>query len=394
MDMVKKKIQRDYKSRALKFSRVPIYLDNAATTRVEKKVVAEMKGYYLEEYGNPSSIHELGERALEAVNNARKVLSSEIGCKAWEIVFTSGSTESNNMAFFGITRGELGRRRKKIIVSVIEHSSIFEICDALKKKGFEIVEIGVDEKGILDWEKMEKEIDFDTLLVSVMHVNNEIGVIQDLRKIGKICKSKRVIFHSDAAQSFGKLKIDVNSMGIDLLSCGAHKIGGPKGIGFLYVREGVKILPLIYGGGQERGLRGGTENVPGIAGFAKAFELAKRVDWVEIGKVRDYFISGLEKMGGNINGSKEKRIWNNINVTFSGVDGESLVLALSDKGIYCSTGSACESRKKTEDRVLKAIGLKGREINGSLRFSLSEKISKKDIDLVLEELKKYLERKR
>jgi cysteine desulfurase len=371
-----------------------IYLDNAATTSVSREVVAEMNKYQSEEYGNPSSIHEMGERARGAVYRVRKELAFELGCKAEEIVFTSGTTESNNLAFFGLARSKLGEKRKKIVISKIEHSSIYVICDQLKKEGFEIVEIGVDKNGILDLEKLEKEIDKNTFLVSVIHVQNEIGVIQDLRKIGKICKKRDALFHSDAAQSFGKLKIKVKDWGINMLSCGGHKIGGPKGIGLLYVGERVKLTPLIYGGGQEKGLRGGTENVAGIVGMGMALEMYKKINWKEIGEVRNYLISGIEKLGGKINGSVDKRIWDNVNVSFIGIDGEGIVLYLSQNGIYCSTGSACENRKNTEDRILKAIGLKKSEINGSLRFGLSEDISKRKVDFVLWELEKYLRRRK
>ena len=371
-----------------------IYLDNAATTPVSKEVIKEMEKYYLEEYGNPSSMHELGERAFEAVKDARKTLASEIGCRAWEIVFTSGSTESNNLAFFGLSRGELGKKRKKIIISKIEHSSIYAICERLKKEGFEIVEVPVSKEGMVDLDRLEKEINGETLLVSIIHVQNEIGVIQDLKKIGKICLEKGVKFHTDAAQSFGKLDIRVKDWGVDLLSCGGHKIGGPKGIGFLYVKEGLKLEPLIYGGGQEKGVRGGTENVSGIIGFSRALEITKGIDWVEIEKIRDYFIIELEKLGGKINGSKEKRISNNVNISFLGIDGEGVVLTLSEKGIMCSTGSACESKSKKENKVLKAIGLNQKGIDGSLRFSLNPGTSKEDIDYVLEELKVILRNKK
>jgi len=368
-----------------------IYLDNAATIRTDEKVVREMEKFYLKEYGNPSSAHLLGERAALAMNKARGKIAREIGAKAWEIVFTSGTTESNNMVFFGLARGELGRKRKKIIISAIEHSSIIEICSVLKKEGFEICEIGVDGKGILDINKLEKEIDAGVLLVSIMHVNNEMGVIQDIGKIGEICRQRGVLFHSDCAQSLGKLKINAKEMRIDLLSAGAHKIGGPKGIGLLYIREGIELKPLIYGGGQERGLRGGTENVPGIAGFAAAIELSKKADKEKISDVRDYFISGLEKLGGKINGSREKRMYDNVNVSFPGIDGENLVLFLSGKGIMCSTGSACENKKKKESKVLKALGLNEREILGSLRFCLSEETKKEDIDFTLKEIKYFLD---
>jgi len=365
-----------------------IYLDNAATMPVYKEVVREMEKFYSMEYGNPSSIHEMGEKAQEAVNEARKKLALEINAKIHEVIFTSGSTESNNLAFFGLAQSILGKKKKKIIISVIEHSSIFEICDALKKEGFQIIEIPVNKEGILNISRLEKEIDDSVLLVSVIHVNNEIGVIQDIEKIGEVCKSKDVIFHTDCAQSFGKIKIDVEKMGIDLLSAGAHKIGGPKGIGFLYIRSGIELEPLIYGGGQERGLRGGTENVPGIIGFRKALDLIKKIDQIKIRKIRDYFFYEIEKIGGKINGSKDKRIYNNVNVSFSGVDGNSLVIFLSQKGIMCSAGSACDSKKQKESKVLREIGLNKKDILGSLRFGLDENITKRGIDFVVSEIKK------
>lgn len=363
-----------------------IYLDSAATTSVYKEVVSEMDKFYLKDYGNPSSQHILGERAEKAVLESRKKIASEINAKPYEIIFTSGTTESNNIVFFGLAKR--CKNKNRIIISSIEHSSIFEICDVLKKEGYEIVEIPIDSRGFLILEKLETEINDETLLVSIIHANNEIGVIQDFDKIGKICRSKEVIFHGDCAQSFGKLKIDVNKMNLDMVSAGAHKIGGPKGVGFLYSRSGVEIEPLIYGGGQERGLRGGTENVPGIVGFTKALDVTKRIDHEGIKKIRDYFIFSLEKIGGKINGSKDKRIYNNISVSFSGIDGESLVAFLSHKGIYASAGSACDSKKQKESKVLKAIGLSEKEIKGSIRISLSESISKKDVDYVVSEIKK------
>lgn len=363
-----------------------IYLDDAATTKVQKKVVDEMNKFYLEDYGNPSSMHQIGENARRFMDFARKRMALELNCKPEEIIFSSGSTESNNLAFFGLSRNALGNKRRKIIISSIEHSSIFAISDILKKEGYKIIEIPVDKCGLIDIGKLENEIDDNTLLVSIMHVNNEIGVIQDIERIGKICREKRALFHTDCAQSFGKLKIDVKKMNIDLVSCGAHKIGGPKGIGLLYVRHEIQIEPIIYGGGQERGLRGGTENVPGIIGFSKALELIKRENKERVRKIRDYFISGLEELGGVINGSKEKRIYNNVNVSFIGKDGERIVLGLSGKGIMCSTGSACESRNKKETRVLKAIGLNRGEIDGSIRFTIDGETTMEDIDFVLKVL--------
>jgi cysteine desulfurase len=359
-----------------------IYMDDAASTRVNEKVVKVMEKYYLEEFGNASSYHDMGENARNAIENVRKQIGLELECKASSIIFTSGSTESNNLAFLG-----LKANRHKIIVSSIEHSSIFALCNFLKKEGFEIVEVPVDIDGKVNMKFLSKEVDSDTLLVSIMHVNNEIGVIQDISKIGKLCRSKGAFYHCDAAQSFGKLKINVNSSCVDLLTGSAHKIGGPKGIGFLFIGERVSLVPLIHGGGQEGGLRGGTENVPGIVGFGKALELIKGEDISGIKDLRDYFINGLKKLGGKINGSIVDRIHNNINVTFPGMEGEDLVIKLSLKGIMCSTGSACENFKERDSRVLKAIGLTESEIEGSLRFSLSKDVSKKDVDFVLDELK-------
>ncbi len=369
-----------------------IYLDNNATTKVDKQVVDEMNKFYLEEYGNPSSMHEMGEKAREAIDKARAEIAQELGCKSWEIIFTSGTTESNNLSFFGLARSKLGERKKKIIVSAIEHSSIFELCDALKKEGFDIVEIGVDNNGLINFEELKNKIDDKTLLVSIMHVNNEIGIIQDIEKIGKICGEKKVLFHSDCAQSFGKLNINVKDMNIDLLSAGAHKISGPKGIGILYLREGIEIAPLIYGS-QEKGLRGGTENVPGIVGIAKALQIAKKIDKEKIEKIRDYLINELEKIG-KINGSKEQRIYDNVNVSFPGIDGEELVLLLSSKGIFVSIGSACDSKKKKESKVLREIGLNKDEIMSSIRIGIGKDIEKKDADMLLKEIKKLISFKR
>ncbi len=363
-----------------------IYLDNSATTRVYSEVIKEMKKYFLDEYGNPGSSHEFGEKAQFAINNARKKFAREIGAKPYEIVFTSGGTESNNLALFGVANSNK-TKKKKIIISAIEHSSVFEPALELRKKGYDVVIISVNNEGILKINELEKAIDGNTLLVSIIHGNNEIGVLQDLNRIGKICKENNAIFHTDAVQSFARERIDVGGMNISLLSASAHKIGGPKGAGFLFIREGVDVLPLIFGGKQEKGIRGGTENVSGILGFAKALEITKKVNKNKMREIRDYFIEKLEKIKGKINGSKDKRLFNNINVYFSGIDAEKFVFLLSQKGIYCSTKSACLSKQHIESRVLKSIGLSKKEIKESLRFALNENISKKDIDYVIREIK-------
>ena len=363
-------------------------MDNASTTRVYPEVVKEMSKYMLEEYGNPSSLNSLGEEAQKATENAKKIIATEIGCKGNEIIFTSGGTESNNLALIGLSKAN--PNRKKIIISSIEHSSIYELCKEMSKYGYEIVEIPVNREGFIDFSKLEKEINENTLVVSIMHANNEIGTLQDISKIGNICRKKGVLFHTDAVQSFCKEKIDVNSMKIDLMSASGHKIGASKGIGFLYVREGTKIQPMIMGGSQELGIRPGTQNVPGIAGLSKAVSITQKVNKNKIKDLREYFISELEKIGGKINGSKIKRLTNNINVSFSGADNNEMLIKLSSKGIMCSTRSACTSKQNKENRILNNLGLSNKEIEGTLRFSLSEFNTKNEIDYVIKELKKII----
>lgn len=362
-----------------------IYLDNAATTKVYPEVVREMSGVMRDSYGNPSSIHAVGEKAEKKMNDARKKIAKEIGAKAGEIVFVGSGTEADNLAVRGVVDIS-GVGKRKIVISAIEHDAIWESANSLK--GYEVVVVGVDSGGRIDLKKLEKEIDGNTALVSIIHANNEIGVVQDLKKIGGICKKKGVYFHTDAVQSFGKLKIDVGMTGIDLLSGSAHKIGGPKGVGFLYVKDGLKIGSVIHGGGQEKGIRSGTENVAGIVGFAKALEIVRKVNKKKIEKLRDRLIDGLEKIGGKINGDRVKRLYNNVNVSFEGVEGDSVVMFLSSKGIMCSSGSACSAKLGKESRVLKAIGLGKGEIKGALRFSLNEDVDEKDIDYVIKEVEK------
>jgi len=367
-----------------------IYLDDAATTRVRNEVVIAMGDYFSREYGNPSSGHEMGEKARKAIDKARILIAKEINAKPWEIIFTSGTTESNNLVLFGLARAN--KNKKKIIISSIEHASIIEPCEFLREEGYEITSVPVDSGGIVDLNFLKRAIDKNTLVVSVMHVNNVIGTIQDIKEIGRICRERGVLFHTDAAQSFGKIGIDVRKMNVDLLSAGAHKIGGPKGIGFLYLREGVKITPLIFGGGQERDLRGGTENVAGIVGFAKAVEIANktRKEDERIRKIRDYFIDEIEKFGGIVNGSKICRTYNNVHFSLKGIDAQMLVTRLSAKGIYFSSGSACESKKEKEDHVLKAIGLSRDLARSSVRVTFNEKTAREDINRVVGEIKKAL----
>ncbi len=362
-----------------------IYLDNAATTKVNEKVVREMDKYLIEEYGNPSSQHLMGEKAREEIDRARENIAKEINAKPWEIIFTSGGTEANNIAIQGLAKAN--PEKKKIIISEIEHPSITEPCKHMESLGYKIVKTPVDAKGHVRLDILEKEIDNSTLLVSIMHVNNIIGVVQDISKIIEICKKKGTLFHTDAVQSLGKIGIDV-SEGIDLLSASAHKINGPKGSGFIYIRSGVKVEPIFYGGGQEKGIRSGTENVPGIIGFARALEIQKKVNKDKIKAIRDKIIEGLQNIGGKINGSIEDRIYNNVHVSFPLIESGVLVEYLSKKGIYVSSGSACESKKEMEDRTLKAIGLTSLEAKGSIRITINEELLEEDVGFVLGEIEK------
>ncbi len=357
-----------------------IYLDNASTTRVYSEALLAMNNTLLNNYGNPSSPHMLGEEAFELMSEARRKLAEEINGKQHEIIFTSGATEANNLALFGLAAAHPDK--KKIIISAFEHSSVYELCMQLKGQGYEIIEIPVDKEGMLDLERLERAIDGNTLLVSVIHGHNELGVLQDIEKIAGFCKHKRVLFHTDAVQSFGKEKINVG-WGVDLLSASGHKIGGPKGAGFLFVREGVDIKPIFSGGSQERGFRAGTENIPGIVGFAKALEITKKVNWKKIEELREWFEGELEKIGGIINCKKSRRLPGHVNVSFPGRDAEQLVIALSQKEIYCSARSACLTKQKGENRILRAIGLSERAGKGSLRFALSRDIARKNIEFVI-----------
>jgi cysteine desulfurase len=359
-----------------------LYLDNAATTAVDKGVAKKVLEFSVEGYGNASSPHQVGIKAREELEKARKKIARFIGAKPEEIIFTSGGTESNNLAIKGLAKANPDK--KHIITSAIEHPSVLETCKELEKKGHKVDYIPVDENGIVDIEDIKKKISDKTLLVSVMHVNNEIGTIQPLREIGELCKKKGVHFHTDAVQSFGKLNIDVNKMNIDLLSVSGHKVNAPKGIGFLYVRKGTKIKQIVHGGGQEMGLRSGTENVPGIIGLVSALDIKRNKK--EIEKIRDHMIRELTKIqGARLNGSKTERIYNNINISFYGIEGESLLLMLDKEGIVVSTGSACSSKKLKESHVLKAIKVPDLYINGSLRLTLG-KIAKEEADYVIDKI--------
>jgi len=372
-----------------------IYLDNAATTCVDEKVAKAMIPYFSENYGNASSSHGFGKIAKDAIEKARDILAKSINAKPEEIYFTSGGTESNNWAMKEIHFANPGR--KKIITSKIEHDSILENAKFLEKMGIKVVYLDVDKSGFIDFGQLKKEVDADTILVSLIHGNNEIGTIQDIEKIGALCKSRGVYFHTDACQSFTKTKIDVKKQNIDLMTLNAHKIHGPKGVGALYIKEGVKIFPMLHGGGHERGMRSGTENVPGIAGFAEAVRISSFREYNKLAKLRDYAIEKiLDIPKTKINGAGgEDRLCNNINISFSNIEGEAIGQYLEGYGIYVSTGSACASHKLKKSHVLKAIGLTDLEANSSIRISLSKFTTKEEIDyfvtalnIVVEKLRK------
>lgn len=372
----------------------PIYLDNAATTRVDDAVLKEMTPYFNEKYGNASSVHAMGQEAKNAVDKARKIIANAINAKTSEIVFTSGGTESNNFAIKGLAYANYPSKTH-IITTKIDHDCVMNTCKYLEKHIAKVTYLDVNNEGFVNPKDVENAITDKTFLVSVIHGNNEIGTIQNLEEIGKICKKKGVLFHSDACQSFTKVPIDVKKMNLDLLTLNGHKIHGPKGVGALYIREGIKIDPLLHGGGHERGFRSGTENVSGIVGFGKAVEIANGKDVRRMEELRDRLIEGILKIKEvRLNGSLKNRLCNNANFCFKDIDGEALGGYLENGEIYTSTGSACASHTGTKSHVLKAIGRNDKEIAGSMRISISKYTSKEEIDFVIEKISKIVEKLR
>ena len=372
-----------------------IYLDNAATTRVDKKVVEAMLPYFSEKYGNASSQHLKGQEAKRALEEARHVIAKSINAKDDEIIFTSGGTEANNLALKGLFFANKENGKKHIITTKIEHDCVLNSCKWLEKQGAKITYLNVDKDGFISIEELKKEITPETLVVSVIHGNNEIGTIQDLEAIGKICREKGVYFHIDACQSYTKTDIDVKKQNLDLVTLNSHKIHGPKGVGALYIGEGIALIPLLHGGGHEKNLRSGTENVPGIVGFAKAVKIASNSDVKQISKLRGYLIEEILKIPNTkLNGSREKRLCNNINISFNNIEGEAIGGYLDAYGICSSTGSACSSHTLESSHVLKAIGLSDLQANTSLRLSLSKYNTKEEIDYVLEILNKVVDKLR
>ncbi|OIP76435.1 cysteine desulfurase NifS [bacterium (Candidatus Moisslbacteria) CG02_land_8_20_14_3_00_36_53] len=377
-------------------SKNKIYLDYASTTPVDKRVLKAMLPYFSEKFGNTMSLHSWGQEAKEALEESRDVVAHLIGAKAEEIIFTSSATESNNLTLKGIA---FAAKKGHIIISQIEHPCVLEAALWLEKRGFEITRLAPDKYGLIDPQEVKKAIKEETILVSIIHANNEIGTIEPIEEIGKICKEKGVYFHTDASQNFGKMKIDINKMNIDLLTASSHKMYGPKGAALLFVRSGTKIEPILHGGGHEFGLRSSTINLPAIIGFAEASRICKKEMKKEAKKLvvlRDKLIKSVlsEIPGAHLNGHPKLRLPNNANFWFEFIEGESLVIQLDLCSIAASTGSACSSATLEPSHVLSAIGLKPQEAHGSLRLSLGRWTKEKEIGYVLRVLPKIVEKLR
>mgnify|MGYP000846740729 CR=1 FL=1 len=375
-----------------------IYLDNAATTEVHPEVLEAMLPYLKDYYGNPSSIHGLAKYARDAREHARASVAELINAEPKEIYFTAGGTESDNWALKSVAFGNRSKGNH-IIVSKIEHHAGMNTCEFLGKNGFDITYLDVDEFGRVDPEDVGKAVRPETILISVMYANNEIGTIEPIAEIGKIAREHGILFHTDAVQAFGHVPIDVKAENIDLLSASGHKVYGPKGVGALYIRDGVKLEPLMHGGAQERGIRAGTENVPGIVGMGKAAEIAKRDMGEHIAKeteLRDHMMHRLltEVPFTKLNGHRSERLSGNVNIAFRFIEGESVLMLLNHRGVFVSTGSACASGSLDPSHVLLAIGLKHEVAHGSVRFTLSYKTTEGDIDEAVDAVKESVARLR
>ncbi|MBQ6887628.1 MAG: cysteine desulfurase NifS [Lachnospiraceae bacterium] len=375
-----------------------IYLDNAATTKTAPEVVEAMLPYFTEYYGNPSSIYSVGAEAKKALNQARETIAETLSASSNEIYFTAGGSEADNWAIKA-TAEAYASKGKHMITSAIEHHAVLHTCQYLEKNGFEVTYVGVDENGIIKLDELKAAIRPDTILISVMFANNEIGTIQPVKEIGEIAKAHGILFHTDAVQAYGQIPIHVDEYHIDMLSASGHKLNGPKGIGFLYIRKGVKSRSFVHGGQQERGRRAGTENVPGAVGFAAAAKrafakLEERVEQEK--KLRDYLMERIEKEIPycRLNGDREKRLPNNVNFSFQFIEGEALLIMLDMKGICASSGSACTSGSLDPSHVLLAIGLPHEIAHGSLRLTVSEENTMEEMDKVVNEVKAVVERLR
>lgn len=370
-----------------------IYLDHAATTYTDEAVLKEIKIAMEKYWGNPSSLHSSGLEAKEAMENAREKIAKILNAKTNEIIFLSGGTESDNFALKGIMHDKKG---KHIITTLIEHPAVYETCKFLEKQGIKVTYLMPDKEGMISAEKVENAITKKTTLVSVMYANNETGTINPITEIAKICKKHKIIFHTDACQA-GLLDLDVEKLGVDLMTLNAGKIYGPKGIGLLYLKEGTKLTPLIHGGGQESGLRSGTENIPGIIGFSKALELIqsnRKEESARLRKLSDKLLKGLMELQDVKSNSPENRLSGTIDISFKKIEGESLMLLLNEKGIEVSTGSACSSKSLKPSRILLASGCGEEEAHGSIRFSLGKKTTEEDIDYTIKIIKESVEKLR
>lgn len=373
-----------------------IYLDHAATTPMDQRVLKAMQPYFCDNFGNPSSLYKSGLKAQNALMAARQSIAKVLGCLPEELIFTAGGTESDNLAILGIARAWVhsGKKPGHIITSAIEHHAVLRACEYLEKyEGWKITKVPVDRDGLVDPTKVAKAITKDTVLVSIMYANNEIGTVQPIREINEVCKN--IYFHTDACQAAGFLDLDVKKLGVDLMTINGSKIYGPKGVGVLYVKRGVVIEPLVYGGGQEWGLRSGTENVPGIVGLAKALELVqanRNQENARLIKLRDFLIKRILQTipKSRLNGHPTKRLPNNINVTILDVEGEAMLLYLDEYGIEAATGSACDSSSLDPSHVIMALGLPYEFAHGSLRFTLGKSTTAKDINYVLKTLPKVV----
>jgi len=372
-----------------------IYLDNAASTAVHPEVVKEMMPYFDTQYGNPSSIHQFGRKAKNAIEKARKQVAILIGAEPNEILFTSGGTESNNTILDGVLTSNSEPYPEHIITSSIEHEAVLQPCKEFENVGIKITYIPVDEHGIVNPDEITNSINSHTVLVSIMFANNEVGTIQPIKEISEICKKYQIPLHTDAVQAVGKIPINVKDLGVDALSISSHKINGPKGIGALFIKKGLMVTPQILGGGQENGMRSGTENVASIVGFGKACEIAKERLNRNISHFQTLHSSILSKITKEIshvklNGHPEKRIFNNVHLTFMGVNGEDLIIKLDEHGIAASTGSACSVHTQKASHVLKAMGFNHEQITGSLRISFGYMNTLDEIDQTVEVLKKVV----
>ncbi|MCK4953083.1 cysteine desulfurase [Candidatus Bathyarchaeota archaeon] len=374
-----------------------VYVDYAATTPLDPSVLEAMKPYFTVVYGNASSINTFGLEAKRALEDARNTIAGSMNAKPNELIFTGSATEASNLALKGVAFKE-GKRKMHLAISTIEHHCVLNSAEWLRKQGFKVVHLPVDRFGLLDIGELENALRRGVSIVSIIHANNEIGTIQPIKEIGKLCHEYNAYFHTDAAQSFGKIPIDVEKMNIDLMTVNAHKIYGPKGVGALYIRKEIEIEPLLHGGNHEFGLRSSTENVPGIMGFAKAVELRKKemnLEAQKLTKFKDHLIKGvLEIEHAYLNGHPTKSLSNIVNFRFSYIEGESLILLLNEEGIAASTGSACSSTSLEPSHVLLALGLKPEEVHGSLRLSFGKYTTEENIDYILEVLPHSVEKLR